>query len=67
MFDRILMHKQQDRVPDHLQAFRIAVSFSGKSRKVVTQKPIHALDGICVCFSNEMFGRVDEIVGMPMV
>ena len=61
------MHKQQKRVLNHLQILRIAVGFSGKSRKIVTQKSVHALDGICVCFSSEMFGRVDEIVGMPMV
>ena len=61
------MHKQQKRVLNHLQIFRIAVGFSGKSRKIVTQKSVHALNGICVCFSSEMFGRVDEIVSMTMV
>ena len=33
----------------------------------MTQKSVHALDGICVCFSSERFGRVNEIVGMPMI
>ncbi len=61
------MHKQQKRVLNHLQIFRIAVGFSGKPRKVVTQHPVHALDGIGMSFSSEMFGQVDEIVGTPMV
>ena len=61
------MHKQQKRVFNHLQILRIAVVFSGKSRKIVTQKSVHALNGVRVCFSSEMFGRGDEIVGMPMV
>ena len=33
----------------------------------MTQKSVHALDGICVCFSSEMFCWGDEIIGMPMV
>ena len=33
----------------------------------MTQKSVHALDGVHVCFSSEMLGWVDEIVGMPMV
>ncbi len=33
----------------------------------MTQQPVHAFDGICVCFSSERFGRGDEIVGTPMV
>ena len=33
----------------------------------MTQQPIHALDGVRVCFSSEMFCGGDEIVGMPMV
>ena len=61
------MHKQQKRVLNHLQILRITVGFSGKSRKIVTQKSVYALNGVRVCFSSEMFGRVDEIVGMPMV
>ena len=61
------MHKQQKRVLNHLQILRVAVGFSGKSREIVTQKPIHALNGVRVCFSSEMFGRGDEIVGTPMV
>ena len=60
------MHKQQKRVLNHLQALWKAVGFSGKHRKIVTQKSVHAIDGICVYFSSEMFCRVDEIVGMPM-
>ena len=66
-FNKIPMHKQQKRVLDHLQAFRIAVSFSSKSRKIMTQQPIHALDGVRVCFSSEMFCEGNEIVCMPMV
>ena len=61
------MHKQQKRVLNHLQILRIAEGFSGKSRKIVTQKSVHVLDGVRVRFSGEMFGRVDEIVGRPMV
>ena len=61
------MHKQQKRVLNHLKILRIAVGFLGKSRKIVTQKSVHALNGVCVCFSSEMFGRVDEIVGMPII
>ena len=67
MRKRMSVDKQQKRVLNHLQILRIAEGFSGKSRKIVTQKPIHALNGVCVCFSSEMFGWVDEIVGMPMV
>ncbi len=33
----------------------------------MTQQPIHALDGVRVCFPREVFGRPDEIVGMPMI
>ena len=33
----------------------------------MTQQPIHALDGVRVCFSSEMFCGGDEIVYMPMV
>ena len=61
------MHKQQKRVFNHLHILRITVSFSGKSCKIVAQQPANALYGICVCFSSEMFGRVDKIVGTPMV
>ena len=33
----------------------------------MTQQPIHALDGVRVCFPREVFGRLDEIVGMPVI
>ena len=33
----------------------------------MTQQPIHALDGVRMCFSSEMFCGGDEIVGTPMV
>ena len=66
-FNKIPMHKQQKGVVNHLQILRIAVGFSGKPCKMVAQQPVHALDGVCVCFSSEMFGLGDEIVGMPMV
>ena len=33
----------------------------------MTQQPVNVLDGVCVCFSSEMFCGGDEIVGMPMV
>ncbi len=33
----------------------------------MTQQPVNSLNGVRVCFSSEMFGRVDEIVDMPMV
>ena len=33
----------------------------------MTQQPIHALDGVGMCFADEMFCGDDEIVGMPMV
>ena len=65
--DKIPMHKQQKRVLNHLQALRIAVGFSGEPSEIVTQKPVHALDGVRVCFSSEMLGWVDEIVGMPII
>ena len=65
--NKISMHKQQKRVLDHLQILRIAVGLSSKSRKIVTQKSVHALDGVRVCFSSEMLGWVDEIVGMPII
>ncbi len=61
------MHKQQERVLNHLQIFRITVGFSGKSRDVVTQQPVHSLDSVRVCFSAEMFCRVDNFVDTPMV
>ena len=48
-------------------AIPIAVGFSGESSKVVTQQPIHALNGICVCFSNEMFCWGNNVVCMSMV
>ena len=61
------MHKQQKRILNHLQILRIAVGLSSKSRKIVTKQPIHALSGVRVCVSNEMFGWVDEVVGVPIV
>ncbi len=61
------MHKQQERVLNHLQIFRIAVGFSGKSRKIVTQKSVHPLNSVGVRFSDEMFRWVNKFVGMPMV
>ena len=61
------MHKQQKRVPGHLQAFWIAVGFSGKSCKIVTQQPIHALDGVGVRFASDMFCWGDNFVCMPMI
>ena len=33
----------------------------------MTQQPIHALDGVGMCFADEMFCGDDEIVCMPMV
>ena len=48
-------------------AIPIAVGFSGESSKVVTQQPIHALNGICVCFTSEMFCGGNNIACMPMV
>ena len=66
-FDKIPMHKQQNRVLNHLQILRIAVSFPSGPCKIVTQKSVHELNGVRVCFSSEMFGRGDEIVGTPMV
>ena len=65
--NEIPVHKQQKRVLNHLQILRIAVGFSGNSRKIVTQKSVHALNGVRVCISSEMFGSVDENTGMPMV
>ena len=65
--DKIPVHKQKKRVHNHLQILRVAVGFSGKSRKIVPQKSVHALDVICVCFSSEMFCRIGEIVGIPMI
>ena len=65
--NKIPVHKQQKRVLNHLQILRIAVGFSGKSRKIVTQKSVHALDDVRVCLLSEMFGWVDEIVGTPMI
>ena len=50
-FNKIPMHKQQKRVLNHLQTLRIAVSFSGEPGKIVTQQPVHALDGVRVCLS----------------
>ena len=32
----------------------------------MTQKPVRSLDGI-QCFSSEMFGWGDELIGVPMV
>ena len=61
------MHKQQKRVLNHLQILWIAVGFSGKPRKVVTQQPVHALDGVRVRFADEMFCWCNNFVGMPMV
>ena len=65
--NEISMHKQQKRVLNHLQILRIAVGFSGKPRKIVTQKSVQALNGVRVCFASEMFGMSDDIAGMPMV
>ena len=67
MLSKIPMYKQQKRVFKHQQALRIAVGFSGEPSKIVTQKSVHVLDGVRVCFPREMFGRLDEIVGMPMI
>ena len=67
IFNKPPMHKQHKIVLDHLQALRIAVGFSDKSRKIVAQQPVHSLDGVRVCFSSERFGWVDEIVCAPMV
>ncbi len=67
ILNKVLVHKQQESVLDHLQILRIAVDFSGKSSKVATQQPVHVLDSICGCFPSEIFGRVDEIVGTPMI
>ena len=61
------MHKQQKRVLNHLQIIRIAVDFSDKSCKIVAQKPVHALNSVGVCFSDEMFRWVNKFVGMSMV
>ncbi len=33
----------------------------------MTQQPVHSLDGVRVCFASEMFGEVDEMVGIPMI
>ena len=58
IFDEISMHKQQERVLHHLQTFRVAVGFSGKSCKIMANEAIHALDGVRMCFSGEMSGRL---------
>lgn len=67
LLNKLTIHKQQESVLNHLQIFRIAVGFSGKFRKIMTQQPIHALDGVRVCFASELFGGDDEIVDTPTV
>ncbi len=66
-FNKAPMHKQQERVLNHLQILLIAVGFSGKSCKVVTQQSVHSLDGARVCFPDEMFRWVNKFVGIPMI
>ena len=55
IFDKIPMHKQLKRVLNHRQILRVAVGFSGKSHKIVTQKSVHALDGIVCAFLTRCF------------
>ena len=66
-FNKFPMHKQQKRVLNHLQILRIAVGFSGKSHKIVTQKSVHPINSVGVCFAYEMFRWINKFVGMPMV
>ena len=65
--NKIPVNKQQEKVLNHPQIFRIAVDFSGEPRKVVANKVVHALNGVRMRFSDEMFCWVDNFVGMPMV
>ncbi len=50
------MHKQQDRVLNHLQILRIAVGFSGEPREIVPQKNLFMRSTVYVCaFSVRCF------------